>query len=169
MDGFAEAKKAHEKWGDGAINGCANVTDEIGVEIESDDVRSYFSSALPRESYFTGAVSVHDLEQIKAEIGTGAWPGEILARFGLVPIGGTIGGGQVCVSGKDGKVRFADSSYISDRWVMAPDESGKLATKELTEENLLSALPLVSEDLVAFFSDLVEGEMNAKLDKLDEG
>ena len=134
--------------------------------LNNPDIGEYLQGCTPNELVELGELSLHPIDRIEGEIAEGARPGPTIFRLGHLPIASTIGGQLLCVSKEDGKVRWADGSYICDQYICYFDGT-RLQELAVTEENLVRRMLVVAEDLLELFELVESGEINQIVIDLD--
>jgi hypothetical protein len=132
------------------------------------DIAEYLQHCTPDNLVQFGEMRLHPIERIEGEIEVGARPGPTIFRLGHLPIASTIGGQLICVSCQDGRVRWADGSYICDEYLCFFDGT-RLRELAVNSENLVKIMPDVAEDLLELFKLVESDEISARIVKLDLG
>jgi hypothetical protein len=123
----------------------------------------YLTSLTPHDVYFASGVRVLHLEAIREEIHELA-PGALLLPYGYLPIATSIGGNAVLVALPDAHVVWADHNAFGEDGIVQP---GSWNAKAYSPDSIANAVTLLDRDFLAFFSQLLDGALEARLGSLD--
>jgi hypothetical protein len=141
--------------------------DRLDVCLADPQFGEYLRTLTPLEVYAASGVRVLSLDAIRTEIQELA-PGVLLFPQGYVPFATSIGGNAVCFHAPTGRVVWADHSYFLEDSIYYMDRStGDYHSVPFTPENIELAVVFLSDDLIAFLTELLDGRLEKKLDELD--
>ena len=130
-------------------------------------VEKYLRNCLTEESFSASGVYMGPFQTI-VECCTDLAPGAFISPFGLLVIADSIGGNVVAVEASTGIVYWVDhTSYYEDGILYKDFEKGTWEEVDFTEENFEKGLVLLERDFYTFLVQLLNDELEERLDVLD--
>jgi hypothetical protein len=127
---------------------------------------TYLERLTPREVFFASGVRVLPIDAIQREIQELA-PGALLFRFGYMPFATSITGNAMCFHAPSNGVVWANHDAFGKEAITYKDKSGGYRTVPFTLESIQNAVTPLSDDFMDFLSELLNDQLESRLDKLD--
>ena len=137
--------------------------------LTNEDIFQYLSECQTTESYRASDIhvggNIREMRRANFELS----PGALLFPYGFLSIASDIGGNEICVDGRTGRVYFACQGSFDDQMVYCTNQvTGELIDlKGLNYDNIIMGLHFLSEDLESFLVRLLRDELTGVLDHFD--
>ena len=148
---------------------ASGIVDELAGQEPHPDVVEYLSHCLPISTYAASGVRVLPIQAIEREMGEASAPGSFIRPFGYVIIAISVGGNAICAHASTGRVFWANHDSFSSDTIMFENRATRdwEYLYEYSSENVERAMLLLSENVEAFFTDLLADRLSDRLDELD--